>query len=559
MLLLQARFRLYFILVALFLTLSSSSYAKIHDIPDELYEGLVKFELNSGRYFDALVLMDSAYQSDNYVDYLTALQGFDIRKDLSEKIEKAKQKKNLTDNDYYKIGRLEYFQDDCLPTLKTFKKIQNNQTLTEKEPWAFYRANCFIKLGSNVRAGQALNDVVGGIWAAYAYYNLAISYSETSRDSTRALGALYIADQLNKGTSREAKALNDKINLVAGKLYLDAKKYDQAIQFFKKIYLDSDSTPPGLYFNGLALLESGDFRAATQIWHSLKTYSVLNQSVAEAYLAIPFAFERSGYLSQTIEAYLDASTTFESEIEMIKKIDALLNKYTASQIFIEDSEVEGLEWFLAKDIVKNTTRAVYYQHFMKDESLHDQVKLFSELKMLQSSLDFWSSQLIVFDQTLNNKKRSFQKEKNSFDPSVLMKKIEQQKSKLSALSNHSGMTNSLRNNLQIDVLSNSVEVLKIRLEKLKESVQKGEGQLNSQLQQINLFNKKIDSVHQRLNKLITNLDKEITKSMRAALAELNNTMLSNYERSEQGRIHLFEDMAESKEIKKTNLLDGRYQ
>jgi hypothetical protein len=36
-------------------------------------------------------------------------------------------------------------------------------------------------------------------------------------------------------------------------------------------------------------------------------------------------------------------------------------------------------------------------------------------------------------------------------------------------------------------------------------------------------------------------------------------MVSNFERSEQGLIHIFEDMAESKQMKKRNLLDGRYQ
>jgi hypothetical protein len=552
------KFKRVFIL-SLFLGVSFNCSAKIQTIPDELYNGIIQFELNSGRYFDALVLMDESYQKSHLVDYLTALQGFNITRDIPQLIEKAKKNKDLNDSDYYKVGRIEYFQENCLPTLKAFKKIQNNSSLDEKEPWSFYRANCFIKLGSNVRAGQALNDVLGGIWAAYAYYNLAISYAETSRDNTRALGALYIAESLNTGQSKEAKSLSDRINLVAGKLYLDAKKYDSAIQFFKKIHLDSESTPAGLYLNGLAYLESGDFRAATQTWHSLKTYPVVNQNVAEAYLAIPFAFERSGYISQTIESYLDASNTFEAELEKITKIDALLLKHGAAKIFIEDSELEGLEWFLAKDVIKNTTRAVYYQYLLQNDALYDQVRLYSELKMLQNSLYFWTSQLDVFDESISKKKQSYKKERSMFDAPNVLGKINSQKSKIDSVVSQPEMTSSLSSNLQLDVLKNSIEVLKIRLVSLQEKVEKGEALLNKQLFESKTLNQTIQNIQKRLSLLISRLDEELTKSLRKRLSKLKSTMISNFERSEQGRIHLFEDMAESKQMKKRNLLDGRYQ
>jgi hypothetical protein len=552
------KFKRVFIL-SLFLGVSFNGSAKIQTIPDELYNGIIQFELNSGRYFDALVLMDESYQKSHLVDYLTALQGFNITRDIPQLIEKAKKNKDLNDSDYYKVGRIEYFQENCLPTLKAFKKIQNNSSLDEKEPWSFYRANCFIKLGSNVRAGQALNDVLGGIWAAYAYYNLAISYAETSRDNTRALGALYIAESLNTGQSKEAKSLSDRINLVAGKLYLDAKKYDSAIQFFKKIHLDSESTPAGLYLNGLAYLESGDFRAATQTWHSLKTYPVVNQNVAEAYLAIPFAFERSGYISQTIESYLDASNTFEAELEKITKIDALLLKHGAAKIFIEDSELEGLEWFLAKDVIKNTTRAVYYQYLLQNDALYDQVRLYSELKMLQNSLYFWTSQLDVFDESISKKKQSYKKERSMFDAPNVLGKINSQKSKIDSVVSQPEMTSSLSSNLQLDVLKNSIEVLKIRLVSLQEKVEKGEALLNKQLFESKTLNQTIQNIQKRLSLLISRLDEELTKSLRKRLSKLKSTMISNFERSEQGRIHLFEDMAESKQMKKRNLLDGRYQ
>ena len=168
------------------LIISAPTIAKIHNIPDELYNGMIKFELDSGKYFDSLVLMDEEYQAKHYVSYLAALQGFNITQAMPKQLAKALKLKDISDSDYYQIGKIEYLQGNCIPALKAFKKIKNNKTLEYREPWSFYRANCFIKLGSNARAVQALNDALSGTWAAYAYYNLAVSYAETSRDKVRA-------------------------------------------------------------------------------------------------------------------------------------------------------------------------------------------------------------------------------------------------------------------------------------------------------------------------------------------------------------------------------------
>ena len=550
------RISVYMILLS---ALLSSMYAHARSMPDELYQGMIQFELDSGRYFDALVLMDEKYKNSNGIEYLTALQGFNINQDLTGLIEKAKSNKQLSDSEYFKLGKSEYLRGDCLAALKLFKKIQNNLPLENKEPLAFYRANCFIKLGSNVRAAQSLTGMMGGIWVAYAYYNLAISYASTSRDKTKALVALRVAESLNTGTSKEAKSLNDRINLVAGKLYLESDKKDSAVQFFKKVYLNSESTPAALYLNGLAQLDLGDFRSATQAWHSLKPFPLINQSVSEALLAIPFAFERSGYISQTIESYLEASNTFEAELNKIDKIDGLLDKYGAVKIFIDDSEIEGLEWFLAKDIVKNTPRASYYQYLVQDYAFYDQVQLYEELIFLQTAMDFWASQLKVFDQSLRSKMSSFRNKQNRFDSTGLKREIDGHKGQIESLVKQSGMTKTLASNLEVDGMKKSIEDLKARLDGLQQKIKLGERTLNNQLNEAKQLDKQIAVVQKELKKIIATLSQEITQSARARLAILRKVMVSNFERSEQGLIHIFEDIAESKQMKRRNLLDGRYQ
>ncbi len=535
----------------------------LNAMPDELYQGMIQFELESGNHFNALTLMDQNYQSTNPVDHAVALKGFNINADVNEHLEeirkKGKQKTSeISYSDYFKIGRLEYQLGNCKPALRAFKKLKNKLAIEDKQEWVFYRANCFIRLGSNSKAMQVLNDTVEGEWASHAYYNLAISYDAASRNKSNALKSLKLALLLNKGKSLEEIELKNQINFTVGLLYLNAEKPDLASNFFKKVYLNSAIAPEALYLNGLAKLELNDFRAATQSWFSVKKYPLVNQSVAEALLAIPYAYERSGYIGQALEAYLEASGAFNSELKIIAKIDALLEQYGAQKILIEDNNIEGLEWFLAKDVVTNTMKATYYSYFMQNEEIYDAVELFTELKMLVNSMEFWSSQLNVFDRSIKEKRTNFTNKSKKFNSAKTQSKIDKLDQRLNDIKGEKALTPQHIARLQVDNMQVGAKLLMQRLKELKIKVSQGQGRLKSQLKHSNKLNKQAKNSQKQLLSLIKKLDLQITAMIRSQLAKLKTQMLANYERSEQGLMHVFQDISESNRVQK-NRLDGRYK
>lgn len=534
-------------------------------MPDELYQGMVRYELESGNYFNALTLMDEDYKERNKVDHASALLGFNITSDVDALLQKAygqskalNKAKQVDKTDYFNIGRIEYQLGRCKPALRAFKRLKNKLTFEQKQEWAFYRANCFIRLGSNTRAAQVLNDNLDGIWTSYAYYNLAISYDKVSRNKTEALVALRIAASMNKGKTNEEIEVNNRINFSAGAIYLGGGKPDLASDFFKKVYLDSEVAPEALYLNGVAKLELNDFRSATQSWFSVKKYPLVNQSVAESLLAIPYAYERSGYTSQALEAYLEASSTFETELEVIAKVDRLLEQHGVQKILIEDNDIEGLEWFLAKDVVTNTTRATYYTYFMKNPDIYDGVELFSELKMLGNSMEFWSSQLAVFNKLLKTKNNNFARKSRSFNANKTQKEIERISKTLNAVQSNEAVSPKIVSRLQLDALLSNTDILLKRLSDLKQKVAKGRGRLTSQLAASAELNERIEAAQKQVKALLNVLDKQLTIMVRAQLSVLNTHMQSNFERAEQGLVHIFESIAESNQLKR-NLLDGRYK
>ena len=534
-----------------------------YSMPEELYEGMIQFELDRGNHFKALTLMDTAYQDAHFVDHVTALNGFNINSDIDQILRKIylqekKKSATFTSKDYFKIGRLEYQLGRCKPALRAFKKLKNKLSQEEKQEWIFYRSNCFIRLGSNTKAMQVLNDTVGGIWASHAYYNLGVSYDESSRNKSKALKAFKLAILLNKGKTLQEKALKNQINLSVGSLYLNAEKPDLSSSFFKKIYLDSPVAPQALYLNGIAKLELNDFRSATQSWFSVKKYPLVNQSVAEALLAIPYAYERSGYISQALEAYLEASNSFETELKVISKVDGLLKQYGAAKILIEDNNIEGLEWFLAKDVVTNTMKATYFSYFMSNLEIYDAVELYSELKMLSESMQFWSSQLKVFGQSLKNKQATFTKKSKSFSLVKTQKKIDKLTHRINSIQNKKLLTPRQIDRLQIRTMKTNASKLSKRLAELKGKVTQGRGQLKSQFEMNKELNQRAKISKKQLKVTIDKLDAQITRLIRDQLGVLKTQMLANFERSEQGLVHVFQDIAESSN-KQKNRLDGRYK
>lgn len=546
-----------------FFTLFMLHNVNAYAVPNELAEGMVQFELERGNYFKALTLMDDTYKENHGIDHLIALKGFNVNSDIElalQAIYKKEKNKNitLTSKEYFKIGRLEYQLGRCKPALRAFKKLKNKLSPENRQEWIFYRANCFIRLGSNIKAMQVLNDTVDGIWASHAYYNLGVSYDESSRNKSKALKAFKLARLLNKGKNAHEKELINQINLSVGSVFLNEEKQDIASNFFKKIYLDSPVAPQALYLNGLAKLELNDFRAATQSWFSVKKYPLVNQSVAEALLAIPYAYERSGYISQALEAYLEASNSFEKELKVITKVDGLLKKYGAAKILLEDSNIEGLEWFLAKDVVTNTMKATYFTYFMGNYEIYDAVKLYSELKMMAESMEFWSSQASVFSRSLKGKQASFSKKSKAFNLNKTKKKITNISNKINDITSQNTLTTRQMDRLQITKIQQGANQLTKRLDDLKKKVANGKNQLTLQLATNTKLDKRRKSAQKKLKVMIQKLDAQITVMVRNQLGIFKTQMLANFERSEQGLVHVFQDIAESDD-KQKNRLDGRYK
>lgn len=530
------------------------------ELAPKLLEGLVRYDIESGNYFRALVWMDDAFRQAQPVTYAEALHGFGLTEDSSAVIEQLyKAKTTLTPMDRYRLGRLEYETGQCKEALKNLKDLKNDIKPEERQEWAYYRASCSIRLGGNNYAAKALSEELGGLWVAYGYFNLAMSYLSGSTDIKKAIVALRVASEVNPGKSRIERELNDRINVAAGSIYLKDNNPETALEFFKKVHLDSKVASQALYLNGVAYHELDNFRTATQSWTKVQSYPTITSGASEALLAIPFAYERSGYVGQALDAYRSASDIFTGELATIRKLKEALKKYKVRRILIEQSEIAELEWFLKKDVAKNTPRATFYTYLMEDEEIYDTVELLREMSLLGGTMDFWTSQLNVFDVSLQRKHQDFQRKRGQLNADSVRNKVAAFDQRYAALMAQADALQVSKTHLDLDEMTQGLGDLNERMTHLSEITSQGTGRLSAQLDTSRALNQRMQAAKQRLSRMLGQLDDEATVLVVARLEELEQLQMFNFERAEQGLIHILENIAESKVDKKHNPLDGRYR
>lgn len=519
-------------------------------MPQTLKTGVLEFELERNRYLSTLLLLNEGDISQNAVLYASALQAFDMPLTL-EKFDVASQINTaaLDDKSKFRLAQLFINQDDCVGGLKLLKGKAQSLDSANQQKRAYYRAKCFVKLGHDELAAQALSKALSGEWAAHAYYNLAMEYLATSKSKKRALVALKVARELNTQGGGSSAELTNRINLNAGKIYLDSDRSDLAIGFFNEIPLSSRYVTEGLYLHGFSRLVQNDYRAAAQSWQANLKHALIEPGVSESLLALPLSYRDSGYQTQALEAYLDASSRFKKELKIVTDIKALIKKYSAREVLIEDSDRAELQWFLNKTGAKNTQRVAYYKFVLQDEEVYRRIKLQQELSSLDAGLKYWADQLKVFKRALQARKKEVSSFPDMMKKSALEQRLGESKKRFAKLATAHAQ---LKGGEVEGVLSE----LSSRVKALKAGVGSSNDEITDQFKTIARLEKAVKSSQKRSKALLSKLDKGLSDLSVKRLELLESRLIAHKELAELGLVNILESIARTR-TKRTNLLDGQ--
>ena len=597
----------------LFLTVLMPSFCiakeRQEPLPAHIAKGLMLFELYKGDYFDAIIRSPDTTTEQLTLDLAHSLSEFGLNDQAGQFYDQLQstgtaESKSIA---YFQLGKAAYNRGEWTKALDWFNKPKSQLSKDMLSELHYYQANAYIKLKQYTKAAAILGKMKEGAWASYAYYNLGIAYSEIDSEPTRAIISLRVADALNTNKVASLAELKDQTLLAAGYLSIQAEDYEKALSFLNQVRVDSDLASKALYMHGVANSSQERYRAAIQSWYRVKKYPLINPGVADAFLAIPFAYDKEGYSSKSISSYLEAISVFDKESRNIDIIIAAVLKNGARSTFFGKSALDDIEWFLSDSIATNTPKVAYLKYIMSDSQLHQLAKQSIELAFLDENLSLWEHNLSVYDEMLKQRISGYYQRIKKADTSSRAKRInnisnEASKLKISlataeqtqdVLSVAAGRTlrrlesvkeldktllkikkdisprefddlkqrikrldglvmweasEQYERNLRLTqetlrVLDKEVERYKKGLEKFEGLIAKGPVKLESFKKRVSNFKKKIIAKKQELNVVRKQQDKALTEQVITVLQAKKIEFVAHHETAQQRLAHLYEYVA----------------
>ncbi|MFN3714250.1 MAG: tetratricopeptide repeat protein [Alcanivoracaceae bacterium] len=178
---------------------------------------------------------------------------------------------------------------------------------------------------ANIRIGQEeFGDALSSLHAipsgtregAYATYNMGVAMIRANHvdDGVRMLSGVL---NLPPGDD-EINALKDRAALAIGLTELKRKRFDTARTALVSVRADGPFSNEALLALGLSNFERRDFRRALPLWLELVRRNPSHESVQEALLMAPRAYEELGAMPQALAGYRFAAETLRDELRQVE-------------------------------------------------------------------------------------------------------------------------------------------------------------------------------------------------------------------------------------------------
>ncbi|MFE8069700.1 hypothetical protein QQM79_01455 [Marinobacteraceae bacterium S3BR75-40.1] len=375
------------------------------DIPADLRAGLVGYALDTGDPYQALNYAQGA--KGEKLDLLRARAFADLglnTKAIASFHSVVEANGRLGPEARLELAHLALKQGDADEARQQLAAALPRLSGDKLAEALFYRAEIARQGGNLQQAAQALSKMPKSPWAAMGYFNLATAYANRESSPARPVVALRIAASMVSG---EDTGLNndlaDRSRIAAGLLSLQADEPEKALNFLKKVHLDSYNASEGFYLHGLALARLDRYRPALQSWHRAVKFPLAYAGVPEAHIAMGRAYDEEGFVGQAAEAYLSANAAFEKEIVNIRKLIEDVEKKGGYEAMIEASRHSDVEWFLAESRSVTAPRLAWLMRYMESSEAQGAVRLVAEIDELISRLGESQHDLDVFQRMLQER------------------------------------------------------------------------------------------------------------------------------------------------------------
>ena len=371
-----------FVAAQLLLVLTAGAFCYADEeieTPEEVQDlryGVVLYHFYQQSYFDALTealvgeeRADMPFHGDSAkllrggmsLSYGMGGKAEQIFNELLDTLGKDDQKNRA----WFYLGKLHYLQNNNDAARQAFSRIEAGELDSMLlDEFTYLSANLFLRAGQPGQADETIKELDDDSpWLAYYHFNRGAQQARNG-DWQKGVESFNLIGQ-SALDDYEGLILKDRANIASGFAYLGGGEYDKAVKSFVDVRLDSPLSDKALLGYGWAAAQKNDYRTALAPWQALSKRPVLNASVQEGLLAIPFAYEKLDAPASALQEYINAALVFEKELATIKEAVALFRDGPVAEIL--DEQPLGSDWIGGEDYLPLNKQAPYLAHLIAQD------------------------------------------------------------------------------------------------------------------------------------------------------------------------------------------------
>lgn len=262
---------------------------------------------------------------------------------------------------------------------------------TEAEHTILY-AQDLIALGRYDEAAARLVNWSGpDEWRSFGRFNLGIALVRGNRldQGLAVLEGIGTADAVTE----EMESLRDKANVAIGYACLQAGRADCARAALERVRLAGPQANKALLGAGWAAAADERYQDALAPWTALRSRSLLDSTVQESYLAVPFAYAKLGAGQQAAVSYEAAIAAFEGERRRLQESIGAIRSGAMLEALVALEPDSGTGEFAALSTLPDSPESRYLYHLLASHEFQEALKDYRSLGFLDANVAGWSDGL----------------------------------------------------------------------------------------------------------------------------------------------------------------------
>jgi hypothetical protein len=257
-------------------------------------------------------------------------------------------------------------------------------------------ANVLMALGKYAEAAARLEAWTdAGGWSNFARFNLGVALVRVG-DFARGRQFLEQVGSM-EARNEEQASLRDRANLALGFALLQQQGGDDPAAVLSRVRLDGPFTNKALLALGWAETNANRPDRALVPWLELQQRPLLDASVQESLIAVPYAYVKLASNGQASQHYRAAVDAFGRESRRLdESITAIEAGGFLDSILTAMPKGDRPGWFWQLEKLPDAPHTRYLYHLMASHEFQEGLKNYRDLKLMQANLARWTESLEAF-------------------------------------------------------------------------------------------------------------------------------------------------------------------